>query len=98
VGQASIALSFLDDAPNVGLAVGSQPDVEIAVRVEVVMSMRDEQNSPELADRVIHEVQAAQLTLTGLVVSGDVPTMQRMFVPQMRDGLRDCHVQAPSTG
>jgi hypothetical protein len=91
-GEGGVAV--LNDDSKVGLPVGSQPDMELSVRVRIVSAAGDEQDAAELADRVADQVHVAEQLATGFVVAGDVPAMQGMFVAQVEDELRDCHAPA----
>ena len=72
-GEGGVAV--LDDDPKVGLPIGSQPDVELGVRVRIVTAAGDEQDPAELADRVADQIHVAEQLAAGFVVAGDVPAM-----------------------
>ena len=65
-GEGGVAV--LDDDPEVGLPVGSQPDVELRIRVRIVSAAGDEQDPAELTDRVADEIHVAEQLAAGFEV------------------------------
>ena len=81
-GPRERSIAVLDDNPQVGLSLGAQPHVEPGVRLRIVAASGGEQDPAELTDRMADEVHGAKELAADLIVAGNVPTVQGMFVAQ----------------
>ncbi len=80
-----------DEDPQISAAAAAQPDAEVGIRMGIVSAAGHEKDLPELTDRVVDQFILAKETVADVIVAGDVPPVQRVFVAQMRDELRYRH-------
>ena len=65
---------------QISAAAAPQPDAEVGIRIGIVSAAGHEKDLPELTDRVVDQVILAEETVADVIVAGDVPPVQRVFV------------------
>jgi len=68
--------------------------VELCVGGGIACSTLNKQYPSKDLDRVFRQLGLSEKCAPYLVVTDNVPSMQRMFISQMRDELRDCHASS----